>query len=184
MNRTDNRRSRCLATAAALFWGVAAMIGCAGYQIGTDGLFNREIKTVYVPMVEADSYRSGLGERLTEAICKKITEKTPYDLALSPSTADSILNVHLVAENQSVSALNAYNNTRQKNLNWSIRAVWRDRRDQTIAEMDPVPLTSIGITVSEQAYLVAETGQSTAVTQQDLIDQMADRVVGLMEIKW
>lgn len=158
-------------------------IGCAGYQVGTEGLFNREIKTVCVPIAEADTYRSGLGERLTEAVCKKITERTPYDLA-DLNHADSTLQIRIAAENQSVSALDKYNNTRQKNIHWTVTAVWRDRRDRTIAELDPVPLTSLGVSISEQAYLVAETGQSGAVTQQELIDRLADRVVGLMETKW
>ena len=167
----------------AVTLALCALTGCAGYQVGTEGLFNREIKTVCVPIAEANTYRSGLGERLTEAVCKKITERTPYDLA-ELDRADSTLNIRLVSENQAVSALDKYNNTRQKNLNWSVSAVWRDRRDQTIAELDPVPLTSLGVSISEQAYLVAETGQSGAVTQQELIDRLSDRIVGLMEAKW
>lgn len=157
--------------------------GCHGYRFGTDGLYNRNIKTVYVPMVAADTYRDGLGERLTEAICKRITTATPYDLA-DAKHADSILEVHLVAENQFVSAMNKYNDTRQKNLAWSVVAVWKDNQHNILATQDAIPLASLGVTLSAQGYLVAEMGQSGAVTQQDVIDKLADQIVGLMEEKW
>lgn len=157
--------------------------GCAGYQVGTGGLFNQEIKTVHVPMVEADTYRSGLGEKLTEAICKKITERTPYDMA-SASKADSVLIVRLTAENQYISALDAWNNTRQKNLVWQVSAVWKDRRNQSLAELEPIPLSDLGVTMNVQGYLVPETGQSGATAQQELVEKIANQVVGLMESQW
>ena len=134
-------------------------------------------------MVMADTYRDGLGERLTEAICKRITTATPYDLA-DAKHADSVLEVHLVAENQFVSALNKYNDTRQKNFAWNVVAVWKDNQHNVLATQDPIPLASLGVTLSAQGYLVAETGQSGAVTQQEVIDKLADQIVGLMEEKW
>ncbi len=161
----------------------AGLIGCSGYQLGTPSLYTDEIKTVYVPMVEADSFRRDLGERLTEAVCKKITERTPFTLATSKD-ADSVLLIRLTAENQFVSALDAYNNSRQKNLVWNVTAEWRDRRENTLSRLDPIPLTSTGIGISETEYLVPETGQSGAVSQQDLIEDLANRIVGLMEEKW
>ena len=44
------------------------LAGCAGYQVGTDSLYAPDVATVYVPMIESDSYRRDLGERLTEAV--------------------------------------------------------------------------------------------------------------------
>ena len=52
-------------------------VGCTGYQFGTNMLYTSEIKTVFVPIAEADTYRHDLGERLTEAVCKRITDRTP-----------------------------------------------------------------------------------------------------------
>ena len=157
--------------------------GCCGYTVGARSLYNTEIKTVFVPMIEVDSYRTGLGERLTEAVCKRITERTPYTLA-DPGKADSTLLIRVVADSQSVTALNKYNDTRQKNLSWSVTALWQDRRNIPLAKMEPLPLTSLGVSINAQTYLVAEMGQSDAVSQQDLIDKIADQIVGLMEEKW
>jgi len=170
---------------AAIVWSILLLTtGCAGYQMGNATLYNNRIKTVFVPMVQADTYRAGLGERLTEAVCKRITERTPFELA-SASEADSELSIRLVAENQTVSALNKYNDTRQKNLNWTVVAVWKDRQNNVLAESDPIPINQKeGVILNSQSYLVAETGQSTATAQQDLIDQIADQIVGLMENPW
>ena len=54
---------------------VVFVSGCClgGYQLGPEGIYDLGVKTVYVPMVEADTYREGFAERLTEAIVKKIT---------------------------------------------------------------------------------------------------------------
>ena len=168
--------------AAFLFLTLAAA-GCSGYHFGTRGLYTSEIRTVFVPIAEADTYRHDLGERLTEAVCKRITDRTPFDLA-SSQDADSVLFIRLKSENQYISGLDRYNNTRQKNMVWCISADWKTRQEETLARLDPIPLTSVGVSVNEMSYLVAEMGQSTATVQQDLIDKLADRVVGLMEEKW
>ena len=88
------------------------------------------------------------------------------------------------SDNQYISGLDRYNNTRQKNMVWCVSAEWKTRQEETLARLDQIPLTSIGVSVNEMSYLVAEMGQSTATVQQDLIDKIADRVVGLMEEKW
>lgn len=158
---------------------------CAGYHIGPDGLYNRGIKTVYVPMVEADTYRAAFAERLTEAICKKITEQTPYQLA-SPDRADSILSVKLTSENQTVSAYNRYDDTRQKNVNLVAVAVWRELQGN-MPDDDPNALAISarnGVTIDAQSFLVPEMGQSTATAQQEAIDKLATEIVNLMEVAW
>ena len=177
------RVAACVVCAACV--GCAGNCCCSGYRIGPQGLYNSEIKTVFVPMVEADTYRLGFAERLTEAICKKVTEQTPYALA-SPDVADSILAVRLISENQTVSAFNRYDDTRQKNVNLTAVAMWRDLRDANIvAPTNPAPLNEKnGVLIESQAFLVPEMGQSTATAQQEAIDKLANEIVGLMEQPW
>src|SRR5262245_56211147 len=50
--------------------------GCAGYQVGQRSRYRPDIRTVYVPVVQSNSFRRYLGERLTEAIVKEIELKT------------------------------------------------------------------------------------------------------------
>ncbi|MBR4833936.1 MAG: hypothetical protein IKU86_06350 [Thermoguttaceae bacterium] len=169
---------------AAAFAVVLTLGGCAGYRVGPEGLYDENIKTIFVPTIEADTYRPGFGERLTEAVCKKITEQTPYSLA-GPSEADAELSIRLVSETQSVTAYNRYDDTRQKNANLAVVAVLRARRGGSIlAESAAIPLANGGANVSSQGYLVAETGQSTATAHQEAIDKIAAEIVGLLETGW
>src|SRR5689334_21141965 len=70
------------------------LTGCIGYHVGTNSLYAPDVATVYVPMIESDSYRRDLGERLTEAVIKEIELKTPYKVVSTPN-ADSILTARL-----------------------------------------------------------------------------------------
>ena len=186
--RPSRRRAFALGVVVAV--AIASTVsltlcGCSGYNVGPRGLYCDEIKTIFVPMVEADTYRAAFGERLTEAVCKKITEQTPYALA-GPGEADAELSIRLVSETQSVSAFNRYNDTRQKSANLAVTAVLRARRGGAVlAESSPILLTSDGgANVTSQGYLVAEMGQSTATAQQEAIDKIADEIVGLLESGW
>ena len=71
--------------------------GCVGYQVGTGSLYAPDVATVYVPMIESDSYRRDLGERLTEAVVKEIELKTPYKVVSTPD-ADSMLSARLLTD--------------------------------------------------------------------------------------
>src|SRR6267154_4235436 len=73
-----------------------ALSGCAGYHVGTAGLFPSYIHTVFVPMFESDSFRRDLGEQLTEAVCKEIESRGPFKVVGTPN-ADSVLTGRIVA---------------------------------------------------------------------------------------
>jgi hypothetical protein len=63
------RLSACLA--AALL--AATACGCASYRFGNNTLYATNVRTIYVPIFQCDSYRTtpaiDIGERLTEAVC-------------------------------------------------------------------------------------------------------------------
>ena len=71
--------------------------GCAGYRFGADSLYPSDIQTVYVPMFQSDSYRRGLAEQLTEAVCKEIEKRTNYKVVNTPN-ADSVLSGRILNE--------------------------------------------------------------------------------------
>src|ERR1700749_791448 len=75
---------------------LVGLVGCVGYHVGTASLYSPDVATVYVPMIESDSYRRDLGERLTEAVVKEIELKTPYKVVNSPD-ADSVLTERLIS---------------------------------------------------------------------------------------
>ncbi len=186
----DNRclpdRTRAWLASAALCLCLSLVVGCgclAGYTVGPSGLYDSGIKTVYVPMIEANTYRKDFGERLTEAIVKKITEQTPYSIG-SPSSTDSVLTVTLTGETQKVTARNRYNDTRQKIVELTATAVWTDVRGVVAKNPSSILSPNSGVSITSQSYLVPEMGQSSATSQQEAIDKLADEIVGLMESDW
>jgi len=159
--------------------------GCVGlgYQVGSQSLFGQDVRTVYVPMVEADPTRRHLAERLTEAICKQIEARSPYKVVGRPS-ADSVLECRIVENSQRVSLVDSFNDPRQKTGELVIRVQWRDRRSQDLRQFD-VPVWNEGATqVTASDSMVAEFGHSLLTSEQRQIDRIAAQIVGMMESPW
>jgi len=157
--------------------------GCAGYRVGTYSLYNEHIKTVYVPMFESDSFRRNIAERLTEAVCKRIEERTPYKVIGRPS-ADSVLTGRLVSDSQAVMTKNKYNDVRQKQISLSVEVVWIDRRGNELRRTESIPWGMAGEGITTSWSMVPEMGDSTVLAQQKAIDGMAEQIVNMMENPW
>ena len=80
---------------------VPGVVGCAAYQFGNSTLYATNVRTIYVPLFQCDSFRMtpalDIGERLTEAVCKEIEKRTPFKVVDSAG-ADSILTGRIVAD--------------------------------------------------------------------------------------
>src|SRR5882757_5749841 len=113
--------------------------GCIGYHAGTNSLYAADVATVYVPMIESDSYRRDLGERLTEAVVKEIELKTPYKVVSTPD-ADSILSAHLIRDTRRTTIKNAYNDSRVSENEILAKVTWLNRRRQAIAPAQMVAI--------------------------------------------
>jgi len=152
--------------------------GCIGlgYQVGAQSLFGQDVRTVYVPMVEADPTRRHLSERLTEAICKQIEARSPYKVVGNPN-ADSILECRIVENTQRVSLVDPYNDPRQKTGDLVLQVRWRDRRSQAVWNERTTQITA-------SDSMVAEFGHSLLTTEQRQIDRIATQIVGMMESPW
>ena len=158
--------------------------GCAGYQIGTDSLYNTEIKTVHVPIFQSDSYRQNMGERLTEAVIRRIEQRTPYKVVHRPNGADSILSGRLTNESQSVSIVDDYAGTRQKKVELTVYVQWKDRRGSMVRTLSPIAWNDAPVDITTSSDMVAEMGHSYATASQDAIDKMADQIVDMMQMPW
>jgi len=157
--------------------------GCAGYQVGANTLYNTEIKTVYVPIFESNSYRRNLGERLTEAVVRKIEQRTPYKVVHRP-TADSILSGRLTNEVQQVTAVDDYNGTRQKKVELTVLVQWKDRRGNTLRSSSPILWNNAPSDITTSSDMVPEMGHSYATASQGAIEKMADQIVDMMQNPW
>jgi outer membrane lipopolysaccharide assembly protein LptE/RlpB len=159
------------------------LCGCAGYQIGNRSLYPQHIRTVYVPMIESNSFRRSLGERLTEAVVKEIEAKTPYKVVNDPN-ADSVLVARIAADNKRVVVPSLTGDARETQVAMSVQVSWTDRQGKTLRDSAAVPLPEEVVSVLGTANLVPEVGQSVATAQQQAISRMAEQIVGLMEEPW
>src|SRR5437868_15358343 len=102
---------------------VFALPGCAGYQLGQRSLYRPDIRTVHIPVIQSDSFRRYLGERLTEAVVKEVELRTPYKV-VGPDEADSVLTVRLVSDSKRLLANNRYSEPRDIETDFFIQTSW------------------------------------------------------------
>jgi len=162
---------------------VAAIAGCAGYQVGTQSLYRGDIRTVYVPLFESDSFRRNLGERLTETVMKEIEAKTPYKVVQHPN-ADSILTGRIVGHRKRVVAKDANNQPRDNDTEFTVQVSWHDRRGGQIMHNAALPFAPLSLTVVQATNVLPESGQSMATAHQEAIQRLARQIVWQMETRW
>jgi hypothetical protein len=162
---------------------LVTIAGCAGYQVGAGSLYAPDVTTVYVPMIESDSYRRDLGERLTEAVVKEIELKTPYKVVGTPD-ADSILSARLIRDTRRTLSENAFDDPRVSETELVAEVTWLNRRRQPIAPVQTLVLPPDLVVIQQTSTLIPEVGQSVATSQQQAIERLAQQIVSTMEMPW
>ncbi|MBA4106897.1 MAG: hypothetical protein C0485_14190 [Pirellula sp.] len=157
--------------------------GCAAYRFGNETLYAPDVTTVYVPMIESDSFRRDMGERLTEAVIKEIELKTPYKVVGTPD-ADSILSARLMGERKLLEFENQNDDPRALKYALTAQVTWLNRRRQPLAPMNSIPLPADFIPITQTATMLPEPGQSDASAQQQAIQRLAEQIVATMEEPW
>jgi hypothetical protein len=182
MNARVARRLACLMVPALI-----VIAGCATYRFGNNTLYASNVRTVYVPMIQSDSFRTtpsiDIGERLTEAVCKEIEKRTPFKVVGSEDGADSVLTGRIVADTKRMVVESPSDQSRFVEMNYQTLVTWADRGGTVIASGE-VPLPAATVDVGQAAALVPEYGRSVASTQQEAIIKLAQQIVGLMEEPW
>jgi len=159
------------------------LLGCAGYQVGAGSLYAPDVTTVYVPMIESDSYRRDLGERLTEAVIKEIELKTPYKVVSTPD-ADSILSARLITDTRRTIIENAFDDPRLSEVELRAEVTWLNRRRLPIAPTQALAVPPELVVIGQTTNLIPEVGQSVATSQQQAIERLAQQIVSTMEAPW
>ena len=164
---------------------VVALGGCAHYQLGNRTLYRSDIRTVHVPMFESQSFRRGLGERVTEAVIKEIELNTPYKVVGS-DRADTVLKGELAFDRKKVVGLNEFDEPRILRQDMLITYTWTDRRGQVLGqpvsfEMSPA---LAGDAIVNEGMLIPEAGQSITTAQEEAIRDFAKQVVRGMQVAW
>ena len=156
------------------------MVGC-GYVVGTP--YRQDVRTVHVPTFQNETFRRGFETRLTEAVQKQITQRTPYRLAKSPG-ADTRLTGRIISIDKRVANQNRYDDPRELELSIAVEIVWEDLRTGQVIAQQSVPLNAQTAHAVSIASFAPETGQSLATATQDAVDQLARQIIGMMEAPW
>jgi hypothetical protein len=151
--------------------------------MGSETLYAPDVQTVYVPMIESDSFRRDLGERLTEAVVKEIELKTPFKAVGSPD-ADSVLSVRILSDTKRVTVENPNDDPRAVELNLIAEVAWLNRRREPLRLPSTMVLPPETLPFNQTAALIPEGGQSIAVQQQQAIERLATQIVSTMEEQW
>ncbi len=169
------------------FFPAVLLVGCAGYRFGNGSLYAPNVRTVYVPIFQSDSFRVvpgiDMGERLTEAVCKEIERRTPFKVVGTAADADSVLTGRIVADTKRMVVESPSDQSRMVEMNIQVLVTWADRGGSVLAS-GAVPMPAASVDVGSSANLVPEYGRSIVTTQQEGIVNMAQSIVGLMEEPW
>ncbi len=171
-------RLRAIALCGLLLAG-----GCASYRVGARSLYAPDVSTVYVPMIESDSFRRDLGERLTEAVVKEIELKTPFKVVGNPD-ADSILSARLVSETKRITVENQNDDPRALEIGMIAEVTWLNRRREPLRLPTSIALPPALVPMGQTSTLIPEVGQSVATAQQQAIERLAQQIVSTMEEPW
>ncbi|WP_425401066.1 LPS assembly lipoprotein LptE [Aeoliella sp.] len=159
-----------------------ASLGCAAYRMGSESLYAPDVRTIYVPMIESDSYRRDLGERLTEAIVNEIELNTPYKVVGTPA-ADAVLTVHLQNDIRRTTVEDAFDQVRAAENQLRAEVTFVNHRRNGYAAAPQVYPLSAEI-VGQTSLLVPAVGQTVSSSQQVAIERLAQQIVGSMEQAW
>ncbi len=165
---------------AACLFGVA---GCAGYQVGPQGLYPAQVRTVHVPMFESDSYRRGLAELLTEAVVKEVERRTPYKV-VGPAAPDTVLRGRILSDGKSVLGENMYDEPRELEFGLRVEITWVDAVGNAVVSGVTIPVAPLASQITETSAFIPEGGQSVATAQQEAVRDLARQIVNQMQAGW
>ena len=181
MNAHNSHYCLCRMFMAALL--TATVTGCAGYQVGSQTLYPANVRTVFVPMFESDSYRRQLAERLTEAVIKRIEAVTPYKVVHRPD-ADTVLTGRIIYDRKRVITEDFYDMARDVEVSLRVEAAWTDRAGNLIGSQYNRPLPAPLLTLTTSSHFVPEGGQSYATAEREALQKTAKQIVEQMEMPW
>jgi hypothetical protein len=151
--------------------------------VGTRSLHYPQIRTVYVPVFESDSFRRNFGERLTEAVVRHIELKTSYKVVNDP-LADSVLRGRIADERKQVVTVTGFSEPRETDVRLSVQLTWTDRNGNVLGQPVTVPVPLVLSDIFQESHAVTEAGQSIASAQDKAIDRLGEQIASQLEIPW
>lgn len=154
---------------------ILSLFGC-GYSFRPP--YDSHIRTVYVPIMRAFTFRRDLNLQLTEAVVKQIQTRTPFRVVNSPEKADATLEGIFETADKNLGVENPNNLPRQLTTLITVNAKFYDNS----LPQDKRDIAMTTFTASVPFY--PEIGETTSLAFQKTIDKMASQIVGTMEKAW
>lgn len=184
------------------------MSGCSNtddfslFGYTTHSQYNRNIRTVYVPIFKNKTFVRGIEFQLTEAVQKQIEAKTPWKVSNDCHAADSELIGTVVAMPKRVIFHNLLNEAREAEITLAAQVVWRDlKNDQVLSsatgplpdssetppmldELGPPRIVARPMIVQRSAAFIPELGETVTSAKKKAVDDLAEQIVSMMETPW
>jgi hypothetical protein len=154
--------------------------GC-GYTVGKP--YSAQWRTIDVPIFENNTFRRDIEYQLTEAVQKEITRRTPYRLATG-GDADTRLTGRIVDVRKDVLGETRFDDPRELQISLLVRVTWEDLRTGQVLATQELPLQPVDVPLAAQSEFAPEVGQSLATAMNDAVNQMAKRIVNMLEMPW
>ena len=150
--------------------------GC-GYTVRPP--FNKDVRTVYVPIFRSITFRKDLNLQLTKRIQDEIQNRTPFRVVGSPEGADTTLEGTITFADKNAILESPNNLPRQVQDTILCTVRWVDNRSSKEKQ-----LTTLPVVVVENANAYNELGETSQLGFDKAIDKLARQVVGMMEEPW
>lgn len=177
-NRVRTTLFRTLAAATLL---AAVATGCSRYRFGVRAAYPRDIVTIYVPIFRSESYRRNVGEQLTEAVIKQITSRTPYEIVAHADEADAVLSGRIVVDGKRTLVESPTDEPRVVGYDMQVVVQLTDRYQNELASSVMAPSA---IVTEATSSMIPEAGDSTQITREAIINDLAKQIVDLLESPW
>ncbi len=154
--------------------------GC-GYVIGNT--YPTDIRSVHVPTFTSEAYRRGFEQLLTEAVQKQITLRTPYKLTRGPDAQTRLVG-HIRRISKVPTNQNRFDDPRELGLTFAVEIRWEDVATGQVLKQNTISLDEQTTQLVSEVAFTPESGQSLATASQELVDNLARQIVGMMEATW
>jgi hypothetical protein len=151
--------------------------GCALEGYSSESLFPKGINTVYLEMFDNQTFRRGAEYELSDALSKRIEVYTPYKIVSSRDRADTIMSGRIVSIGET--ALSTERETGlilEKEIQLTALINWKNLKTGKLL----IDNSSLSATASYSEYQQQDIKYASNLAANNL----ARKIVGLMEVKW
>ncbi|MCR4288748.1 MAG: LPS assembly lipoprotein LptE [Candidatus Scalindua sp.] len=151
-----------------------AIISGCGYT--TKSLISRKINSIFIPIFENDTFRSGLEFDLTTALKDEIMSNTKLRIA-TKDNADIILSGKIIRVDEGVHSSNAQDNIVESSVTITVEIKVYERRTGR-------GLTLESPTITNTAEFIVSRGENVKTATQESLEGLAKKIVYQLEEKW